>query len=154
MEKALRDSEEKHRRFFSEARDAIVVIDGETEQILEANRAALALYGYSGQDICRLKVADLSAEPEKSQAAISSLLKNKSDPFIAWRQHRKQNGSLFPVEISASSIVLNDRVMVMATIRDITQSHEAEQTGYHRVSRASAGFEGIPGARDRSRRRK
>ena len=49
-EQAIRDSEEKYRRLFDLESDAIFLIDNETGRILEANKAASLLYGYSREE--------------------------------------------------------------------------------------------------------
>ena len=60
----LRESEEKYRQLFEAESDAIFLIDNASGNILEANAAAIALYGYSREELIHKKNSDLSAEPE------------------------------------------------------------------------------------------
>jgi PAS domain S-box-containing protein len=60
-EEALRESEANYRLLFSAESDAIVVVDAETMGIVDANEAALALYGYKRSELLGLKVIELSA---------------------------------------------------------------------------------------------
>jgi PAS domain S-box-containing protein len=49
-ENALRESEEKYRRLFSTVSDAVMVIDAETREFLDVNKAASSIYGYSKEE--------------------------------------------------------------------------------------------------------
>ena len=44
---ALHESEERYRELFESESDALLLIDQETGSVLEANQAAVELYGYS-----------------------------------------------------------------------------------------------------------
>ena len=63
-EQALKDSEERYRNVFATERDALFLIDKETLNILDVNESACQLYGYSREEMLRLKNTDMSAEAE------------------------------------------------------------------------------------------
>jgi len=90
-------SEEKFRRLFELESDAILLVDNETERILEANAAASLLYGYSRDELLTMKNIAMSAEPEETRKAMK-----EGWIRIPIRYHRKRDGTVFPVEISAS----------------------------------------------------
>ena len=121
----LKESDERYRILFNSESDAIFVVDVETLAILEANDAALKLYGYSLDEILQKKAPDLSAEPEKTQVTIS---KNQ-ETEIPKRLHRKKDGTVFPVEIVANYISLQGHKVNVAAIRDISGrvAHEEEK---------------------------
>lgn len=123
---ALAESEEKHRRLFATISDAAFVFDAETRQFVEVNDAALRLYGYSREEFLRLTHAAITAEPEDSEATIQLTLAGVA-PRIPLRYHRKQDGTIFPVEISASTFTLKGRRMACGIIRDITARKQAEE---------------------------
>ncbi|HKL48177.1 MAG TPA: PAS domain S-box protein, partial [Desulfuromonadales bacterium] len=58
VEDQLRDSEEKYRLLFSAESDAILVFDAETNEVIEANDAAVALYGWSRDELLHLAARD------------------------------------------------------------------------------------------------
>ena len=118
----LRESESRYRHLFDMESDAIFLIDKETGGILEANRAATSIYGYSRDELLRLKNTDISAEPDKTRSATRNELM-----VIPVRYHRKKDGTVFPVEITASHIEWQGRGVHIAAIRDITFRIEAEQ---------------------------
>jgi PAS domain S-box-containing protein len=121
-ERALKESEERYRRLFEAESDAIFVVDRETERMIDANPAALKLYGYSRQEILLLKASDVSTEPEKARQSIA-----ERQTFIPLRLHRKKDGAVFPVEIARSFFRFHDREIHVAAIRDITERRRAEE---------------------------
>jgi PAS domain S-box-containing protein len=121
-ELALRDSEEKYRQLFELESDAIFLIDNVTGQIFEVNSAATTLYGYTHDELLRLRNTDLSAEPERTRQAMA-----EQHQLIPMRWHRRHDGTIFPVEITARHLVWRDRPVHIAAIRDITAHQQAEQ---------------------------
>jgi two-component system, cell cycle sensor histidine kinase and response regulator CckA len=120
-EEAIRDSEERYRQLFEAERDAILLIDNEKTQIIEANTAAETLLGYTHQELLQMKMIDISAEPTATRQAIAM---NVERVPIRW--YRKKDGSTFPVEIVANYFVYRNRKVHLADLRDISQRLEAE----------------------------
>ncbi len=87
----LKESEERFRSLFETSRDSILLINQETVQIVGANPAACKLYGYSPEEFVALKATDISAEPEKTEAAV-----RQSVPEIPFRLHRKKGRHRIP----------------------------------------------------------
>lgn len=125
-EEALRESESRYRHLFELESDALFLVDNETGQILEANRAAGVLYGYSRAELLLRKNADLSAEPDQTrkltQEGRSIQEQGRDKPVLVLvRWHRNQKGDVFPVEITARHFVWCGRAVHIAAIRDITE---------------------------------
>ena len=97
-EEALRESEDKYRQLFELESDAIVLVDNATGQILEANAAASALYGYSREEWLAKKNTDVSAQPDETRRVTV-----EEGTWIPVRYHRRKDGTVFPVEITAST---------------------------------------------------
>lgn len=116
MQLILMESEEKYRRLFEAESDAIFLIDVESGQIMDANPAASAIYGFSHEELIRMRNVDISAEPEKTSEAT-----RKQQPVVPLRYHRKKDGSVFPVELSAGFTVFNNRKVQIVTSRDISE---------------------------------
>jgi PAS domain S-box-containing protein len=129
-EEALRDREANYRLLFSAETDAIIVVDAETKKIVEANEAALTLYGYPRDEFLGLEAMALSTEPEVAAAHIEEVAASKAvvaSPGPVQRMHRKRDGTSFAVEISSGLYALKDRKMVCAIIRDITERRRIEE---------------------------
>ena len=121
-EEALRESEEKYRNIFAAENDALLLVDDKTGFILEANNSACRLFGYSPEEFARLRNINLSAEPEKTKQAMK-----EAKTWIPIRYHKKKDGTIFPVEISISWFVLNNRYLHIVAIHDITERKRAEE---------------------------
>jgi len=122
QEKKRKRIEEKYQQLFELGSDAIFLIDDETGQIYQANAAATALYSYTHDELLKKRNIDLSAEPSETRTATTG-----RKTLIPVRWHRKKDGTVFPVEITATHFTWNDRPVHIAAIRDITQRLEAEE---------------------------
>ncbi|MHA2344138.1 MAG: PAS domain S-box protein, partial [Candidatus Hodarchaeales archaeon] len=128
IEESLNESEEKYRLLFSAEKDAIIMIDNESRRIVDANDAALHLYGYSKDEMLGLTALALSAEPEKSDAAISEVAASAARHIHLFkRNHKKKNGTIFPVEISSGKFMLRGRKKIVAIVRDVTESRRVAE---------------------------
>lgn len=126
-ENALRESEERYRQLFELESDAILLIDNEVGQILEANTAASTLYGFSRDELVSMRNVDMSAEPEATQRATFGAPQLSGQIIvIPLRLHRKSDGGIFPVEITARSFVQRGRSVHIAAVRDITERKKSE----------------------------
>jgi PAS domain S-box-containing protein len=122
FESALRESEAKYHQLFELGSDALFLIDNEEGQILDANETAESLYGYSKEELLRLRNVDLSEQPEQTRQATAQRLNN-----VLLRYHRKKDGAIFPVEITATHLTWKGRPAHIAAIRDITERLQVEQ---------------------------
>jgi len=124
-EEALRQSEEKYRQLFETVSDAILVLDGETRRFIEVNEKACRLYGYSREEFLELVHADITVEPDSSNASMEETLSGKRT-HVPLRYHKKKDGTLFPAEISSSTFILAGRRVMCGVVRDITKRRQAE----------------------------
>ena len=118
----LKESEQRFRSLFETSRDSILLMNRETLQIVGANPAACRLYGYSTEEFAALRITDVSAEPEKTEAAVRQPV-----PKAFSRLHRKKDGTVFPVEISSGSIDEGGLSFETAFIRDVTERTKAQE---------------------------
>jgi PAS domain S-box-containing protein len=125
-EDELRRSEDKYRRLFSTVFDAILVSDAETKKFVDVNEAAVMLYGYSKEEFLRLTQPDITAEPDKPAESTQQTLEGRPSS-IALRYHRRKDGTIFPVEVSASAFSLGDRRLLCDVAHDITARTELEK---------------------------
>jgi PAS domain S-box-containing protein len=121
-QKALRESEEKYRKSFDMESDALVLVDIETHEMFDVNNAFIQLYGYSKEKILCMKITDLSSEPDKT---LDSILNGET--YIRNRYHKKKDGTIFPVEITANYFEHKGRIVYIVAIRDITDRKIIEQ---------------------------
>ncbi len=126
LDTVLTESEGKYRQLFVTVTDAIMVFDADTRQFVDVNEAALRLYGYKREEFLKLKHTDITAEPKESDVSIKQTLKGKL-ARIPLRYHKKKDGTVFPVEISAGAFSWKNRKMICGVIRNITERKQAEE---------------------------
>ncbi len=128
LRESERESEEKYRQLFENKSDAVMVFDAETGQFEDANRATIDLYGYSKDELLKLKVEDISAKKEKTRSNVKEARDGgalpKQEPL---RYFLKKDGTIFPGEVSATIFISNGRKKIIATVRDIAERICAEE---------------------------
>jgi len=109
---------------FEHARDIILVLDGDTGRILDANAAAEVAYGYTREELLSLSIFDLRSEPGTD---VSEQMKVANAAGLLFEAtHRRRDGSTFPVEVSARGDAMTERRALFSIIRDITDRKRFE----------------------------
>jgi PAS domain S-box-containing protein len=120
LEEALREELKKYQILFEKQKDALMLVDLDTQRLLEVNKAATALYGFSKEALLKMKFSDLVAESEKNDASTKKSIHELSMGTNVFK-HKKKDGTLFPVEISACAFIWKNRDTFCAIVRDITE---------------------------------
>ncbi len=107
-----------YRSLFDVALDAIIVINTDDYTILDVNNSALKIFGYSYDEMLKLQYMDLSAEPEKTKYAIDTGV-----VYVPNRWYKKKDNSVFPVEINTVSMRFENKNILIATIKDMTENY-------------------------------
>jgi PAS domain S-box-containing protein len=127
---ALRESEEKYRSLFENAGDAILILEADGEdagKIVRANRAAAEMHGYSLDEIVGLNISDLDA-PEEIRIIPERIRRIQTGEWIKDEiHHRRKDGTIFPVEITAGLLSFRDHSYILAIDRDISARRRAEE---------------------------
>ena len=121
VEADLRESVEKYKILFDLESDAIALIEIDTGNMLEVNQSFVDLYGYSREEILKMKNIDFSAEPERTRQATQ-----QRGSYIPVRYHKKKDGTVFPTEITATILKYQGKDAHIAAIRDITERKRLE----------------------------
>ena len=131
-EKALQESKERLRIMAATAKDAIIMIDNETN-ISYWNNAAQEMFGYVEQDIIGKELHKFLIPDKYYESYIKGFSKFKEtgqgaavDKTLELSAMRK-DGIEFPVELSMSAIKIKDKWHAVGIIRDITQRKEMEE---------------------------
>jgi len=126
-ERAMRKSEEKYRFMFENNPQPMLIYDIETLEILEVNLSAINHYGYSRSEFLSMTLKDIRPQ-EDLPALIKDIERARGGESSTgeWR-HIKKNGEIIIVEITAHTIIHNDRVARHVLILDITERKQAEE---------------------------
>ncbi len=125
IELALKESEKKYRLLFENESDAIILTDAATLEIKEVNQAFVKSYGYSLEEANTMKVTELTADTEAPMDSIRRTVIGSSD-HVAFTRHKRKDGTVFPVEITAGTFNLKGRRMICAISRDVSERKQFE----------------------------
>jgi len=126
-QKKLEESEKTYRELFEKSSDANLIINPKTLEIIEANRSAVNLYGYSLEQLRKMSLMDLAVDSEKLKENISKVIKNKVELGLE-TIHRKKDGGEIQLSINASVVNFDGQEAILAIYKDITKQKEIEQT--------------------------
>ena len=132
-EKALQESERKFRTLFEQADDAIFLIQ-EDNTIMDCNSKTLKMFGCQREDIIGKNPCyySPSIQPdgfesmEKMERQHKAILLNGEPKFFEW-EHIRLDRTSFSAEVNLSRIEMQNRMMILAIIRDITERKRAEK---------------------------
>ncbi|KPK42367.1 MAG: hypothetical protein AMJ78_02880, partial [Omnitrophica WOR_2 bacterium SM23_29] len=120
-------SEEKYRKLFEGANDAILTANAETGQILDANKQAEELFGRSKEEICRMHQSQLHS-PEEVEHYKELFIRHVTEGHATDYEVEVINkeGVRIPVILSASTQEIGGRRIIQGIFRDISQLKKME----------------------------
>jgi diguanylate cyclase (GGDEF)-like protein/PAS domain S-box-containing protein len=131
-EEILNRSEIKFRTLYDSSSDAVILLDG--VGFLDCNQSALKLFGFNTKsEFCLKQLSDLS--PLYQTDGINSV--TLMDRYITtaiqdgsirfdWI-YRRVSGEEYPAEVQLSAMELEGKIIVQATVRDITKRIQSEK---------------------------
>lgn len=131
-EQFLRQSEHKHRSILEKTQEAFIAID-EGGVITEWNKQAEETFGWPRQDILgKLLVETIIPERYKHRHVIgmANYKRTGHGPILNQQieiEALHRDGHEFPIELSVTPLILDDRVTFFAFLRDITKRKHSEQ---------------------------
>jgi PAS domain S-box-containing protein len=125
-EEALRESEQRYFTLFEQSHSAVLLIDPETEDILDANAKACDFYGYDKETLMRLKVGDIDTLGTERVSTVSGKVSSGRENH-SYFTHRLAKGELRDVEVYSAPIVLQGNKVLYSIIHDISDRRKAER---------------------------
>lgn len=131
--KALQESEERYRNLFASSRDAVMTLEPPSWNFTSGNPATLEMFKAKNEaEFLLCKPWELSPElqpdgrasGEKSKEMIETAM-CKGSHFFEW-VHKRTNGEEFAAEVLLSRIEQNEKVFLLAVVRDITRRKKVE----------------------------
>jgi len=126
----LSASERRFRTIFDNINDAILIHDAETGAILQVNRRAEEMYGWTAEKFGQLNVECLSeGTPPYDQAhAIEHMQRTIAGPQVFEWHARRRDGGLFWVEVAIRRARMDgDAERILVVVRDISERKEAKE---------------------------
>ena len=118
------------RQIFDNAPDAVFLIspDGDDkEQVVAANKPADRMHGHEAGELKAKYISDLVA-PDDASEALERLKRLANGEVLTFEsKHLHGDGSVFPIEVTASRISIDGRPYILAFGRDVTERKKVEK---------------------------
>ena len=127
-EETLKNSELRYRRLFEAAQDAILILDGETGQIMDANPFVRNLLGYSLNELIGKKLWEIS--PFKDIAENKELFQKLQKETYVRYEHlplQTKQKKLRYVEFVSNRYMVDHIKVIQCNIRDITERKKTQE---------------------------
>src|SRR3989304_2242509 len=122
---ALAEREQGFRNIFDSTNDALFITDMEDHRIVDANPAALEMYGYTLEELRALEPFALVHPRSRAYSGeyLDAIAAGK--PYRSRAIELRKDGSSFIGEVLGTTITFQSRPHILAVVRDV--SEEAEQ---------------------------
>jgi PAS domain S-box-containing protein len=138
-EEALAEQAVRYKTLMETSMDSIYVMD-EKGDLQEANAAFLRRRGYTAAEVKSLNVADWDARYTREQLQ-KRMRKLAGGSTVFETRHRCKDGSIFDVEVCATSARIGGKPLLFVVTRDITQRKQGED----RLRRSEEKFKALFG---------
>ncbi len=150
-QKRLRDEREQagaslnlFRALLDRSYDGIEVVDPETGHFLVVNETTCRRLGYTREELLSMKVPAIDVAGVTFASWTKNVEEIRRAGFkIIHGQHKRKDGSTFPVEVNVRYVTL-DRDYLIAAVRDITERKQFEAELAVREQRLNAFFTRAP----------
>jgi len=104
----------------------MLVIDPQTDAIVDANPAACQFYGWSREKLREMRITDINT------ASVAVIRKARTDVITGAASrfefvHRRADGSIVPVEVFSAAVRAEGKTLIHAVIHDVSARKRAEE---------------------------
>jgi len=124
IKKATLESEERYQTLFEYADDAIF-FESDKEEIVDVNQRACELFGYSADELMKMKTSELYLARESGRSIYSNPALGSERPIEMTGVHK--NGSQLSLEYTITPLISGKQTVFMLIVRDITDRKTAER---------------------------
>ena len=129
-EETLRRSEASYRALFEASEDAVFIHDWDSGHVIDVNRRACEIYGYTYEEMKNIRVSEVSSGQHpytgKEAARLFEQAKLGKPMRLEWHR-RNKDGTLHWDEVVIRPAVIAGERRMLAFTREITERKQAEQ---------------------------
>lgn len=139
-EEALGMSEQRYSTLFNETRDGIVLVNAKTGQIEDCNPSFENITGRNIDELRKMKIWEIrpSEKVEMAKKMFLEIIETGSggaDDLDC----QQPDGSIVPIEFTSAVINILGKLVVLSSVRDVTERKQAEelQNAVYRIAQAT-----------------
>jgi PAS domain S-box-containing protein len=125
-EVATGESTKRYEIFFEKNLSVMLLVDAETGQIADVNRAACDFYGYSHRELTSLNISDINGLAKDELQERLKEARNGKESFFRFR-HQLANGDIRDVEVHTGPVTDQGRQRLLSVIHDVTQRRHIQE---------------------------
>ncbi|MFB6070016.1 MAG: PAS domain S-box protein [Halanaeroarchaeum sp.] len=116
----------RHRYLFEKSPDAIAIHDADGS-VLRVNEQTVADLGYSREELRGMNVADVDVGHSLAELQSTWREMETASRVKVESEHRRKDGSTFPVEVWVTKLAIGDETQFLALGRDVTERERTER---------------------------
>ncbi len=125
FQKILQQSEETYKSLFDNVNDAILVLKKQDRRIVDANKKALSLYGYTYLELINSTLGIISLQVFDDYRQLDDIMSGRIKSGES--KHKRKDGTVIYVEFSVSVVSYKNEEVIIFVTRDITERKVYEE---------------------------
>ncbi|MGK7927143.1 MAG: PAS domain S-box protein, partial [Spirulina sp.] len=126
-EERLRQQETQYRQIFETVTDGLGIIDLETGELVEINRAYHQMHGYSYEEFMAMPITNY-VHPDSLSALARFVEEIQADrTFFCQAQNIHRNGTALDIDVKGIPYPYNGKTHALAIVRDISEKVQLER---------------------------
>ncbi|MCM8790691.1 MAG: PAS domain S-box protein [Candidatus Omnitrophica bacterium] len=126
-EEKLRESEQKYKLLFEESNDAIFIADARTRRLVDCNKKARIVTGYSKDEVLSMRADQLHPKDIVRKTMKGFKDQVRGNIKIVDSQLLTRDGRKIDVSISAAVLNIQGKTYLLGVFRDITEHKKYEE---------------------------
>ncbi len=123
---AISESEDRFRSLFERNAAIMLMIDPDTGNIVQANKAAEDFYGWTIEELINMRIQEINSLPPEEVMNEMNKTVSLGSIHLVFR-HRRADNSIQDVDVFSCKIQIKGKTFLYSIIHDITERKQAEK---------------------------
>ncbi len=146
---ALHASEKRYRTLFEQSKEAIFIADPETRMLVDCNKAALEMIGYSKEEILSMPADRLHPKDAVDQTMEAFKKQAAGEDIVVDSVVLTKAGQRLFVSINTGIVELQGKAYLMGIFRDVTERIKMEKEAQKRLHELEVFYKASLGREER-----
>lgn len=126
IKKRIIKSDQLYKSLFANSYSVMLIVNPETGDILDANKAACKYYGYKKHELLNMQIQDINTLSKKQVYKEMQNAKLENRNYFIFR-HKLANGEIRDVEVFSGPIEVDNEKVLYSIIHDISERKHIEE---------------------------